>query len=144
MTITAAPTSTSCSRASSHYYSGMLEWSRALGGVPILLHAADREWVTRPDPLVEHWDGETYALPGSLTLLRLGGHFDGGTVLHCPSGAEGRGALLSGASSRCFPTAAPSPSCGATRTCCRCRRRKYSGSWRRSRSGDSTGSGAPG
>ena len=25
-----------------HYYSGMVEWSRALGGVPILLHEADR------------------------------------------------------------------------------------------------------
>jgi hypothetical protein len=79
-----------------HYHSGMLEWSRALGGVPILLHAADREWVTRPDPLVEHGDGETYALPGELTLLRLGGHFAGGTVLHWPAGAEGRGAFLSG------------------------------------------------
>ncbi len=79
-----------------HYYSGMLEWSRALGGVPILLHAADREWVLRPDPAVEYWDGETYALPSGLTLLRLGGHFAGGTVLHWPTGADGRGALLSG------------------------------------------------
>ena len=79
-----------------HYYSGMLEWSRALGGIPILLHAADREWVLRPDPLVEHWDGETHELPGGLTLLRLGGHFAGGTVLHWPAGADGKGTLLSG------------------------------------------------
>ncbi len=79
-----------------HYYSGMLEWSRALGGIPILLHAADREWVLRPDPAIEYWDGETYALPGGLTLLRLGGHFAGGTVLHWPAGAQGHGALLSG------------------------------------------------
>ena len=79
-----------------HYYSGMLEWSRALGGIPILLHAADREWVLRPDPLVEYWDGEAYELPGGLTLVRLGGHFAGGTVLHWPAGAAGRGALLSG------------------------------------------------
>jgi hypothetical protein len=79
-----------------HYYSGMLEWSRALGDVPILLHAADREWVTRPDPRVEHWDGDEHPLPGDLTLLRLGGHFAGGTVLHWPAGADGRGALLSG------------------------------------------------
>jgi hypothetical protein len=79
-----------------HYYSGMLEWSRALGGIPILLHAADREWVLRPDPAIEYWDGETNALPGGLTLLRLGGHFAGGTVLHWPAGAQGRGALLSG------------------------------------------------
>jgi hypothetical protein len=79
-----------------HYYSGMLEWSHALGDIPILLHSADREWVTRPDPLVEHWDGETYELTGGVTLLRLGGHFAGGTVLHWPDGADGRGTLLSG------------------------------------------------
>jgi len=34
-------------------------------------------------------------MPG-VTLLRLGGHFPGGTVLHWAGGAEGRGALLSG------------------------------------------------
>jgi hypothetical protein len=79
-----------------HYYSGMLEWSRALGDVPILLHVADREWVTRPDPLIEHWAGESYDLTDGLTLLRLGGHFAGGTVLHWPDGADGRGTLLSG------------------------------------------------
>jgi len=79
-----------------HYYSGMLEWSRALGGIPILLHAADSEWVTRQDPLVEHWEGDRHPLPGGLTLVRLGGHFAGGTVLHWPDGAGGRGALLSG------------------------------------------------
>src|ERR1044072_5721292 len=39
-----------------HYYTTMVEWSRALGGVPILLHAADREWVTRADPAVEFWE----------------------------------------------------------------------------------------
>ena len=79
-----------------HYYSGMLEWSRALGGIPILLHAADSEWVLRPDSAVENWDGDAYELPGGLTLLRLGGHFAGGTVLHWPGGAGGCGVLLSG------------------------------------------------
>ena len=61
-----------------------------------VLHAADREWVPNPDPFVEHWEGDEYALSGGLTLLRLGGHFAGGTVLHWPDGAGGRGALLSG------------------------------------------------
>jgi glyoxylase-like metal-dependent hydrolase (beta-lactamase superfamily II) len=65
-----------------HYYSGMVEWSRALGGVPILLHEADREWIMRPDPAIELWSGETNELRGGVTLLRLGGHFAGGTVLH--------------------------------------------------------------
>src|SRR5206468_2464649 len=41
-----------------HYYSGMIEWSRAFGGVPVYLHAADREWIMRPDPVIRLWDGE--------------------------------------------------------------------------------------
>src|SRR5262249_31835294 len=40
--------------------------------------------------------GETNSLGGGLTLIRCGGHFDGGTVLHWPGGAAGQGALLSG------------------------------------------------
>jgi glyoxylase-like metal-dependent hydrolase (beta-lactamase superfamily II) len=65
-----------------HYYSGMVEWSRALGGVPILLHEADREWIMRPDDAVQLWSGDVKELWGGLTLLRLGGHFAGATVLH--------------------------------------------------------------
>ena len=65
-----------------HYYSGMVDWSDALGGVPILLHEADREWIMRPDPKVELWSGDAHELGGGLTLLRLGGHYPGGTVLH--------------------------------------------------------------
>jgi hypothetical protein len=78
-----------------HYYTTMVEWSRAFDA-PIHLHAADRQWVTRPDGAIEFWDGERLELLGDLTLLRLGGHFAGGTVLHWPAGADGRGALLSG------------------------------------------------
>ncbi len=74
----------------------MVEWSRAFGGVPIYLHAADRQWVMRPDPAIEFWDGETKALHDGLTLIRCGGHFEGGTVLHWPAGADGKGVLLAG------------------------------------------------
>jgi hypothetical protein len=79
-----------------HYDSAMVEWSRAFGGVPIHLHAADRRWVMRPDPAVEFWEGETEALHDGLALVRCGGHFEGGTVLHWPAGADGRGVLLAG------------------------------------------------
>jgi glyoxylase-like metal-dependent hydrolase (beta-lactamase superfamily II) len=74
-----------------HYYSSMIEWSRAFD-VPVVVHAADREWVMRPDAAIEFWNGERRELGDGLTLLRLGGHFAGGTVLHW---AEGN-ALLSG------------------------------------------------
>jgi len=79
-----------------HYYSSMVEWSRAFGNAPIWLHAADQRWVMRPDPSVAFWDGETKQLASGVTLIRCGGHFAGGTVLHWAQGAGGKGALLSG------------------------------------------------
>jgi glyoxylase-like metal-dependent hydrolase (beta-lactamase superfamily II) len=78
-----------------HYYTTMVEWARALD-VPVYLHAADREWVMRHDPRLVFWDGETREIGDGLTLVRLGGHFPGGQVLHWRDGAEGRGALLAG------------------------------------------------
>jgi len=79
-----------------HYYSGMVEWSRALGHVPVYLHEDDREWVMYPDPAIRLWSGETCGLADGITLVRCGGHFRGATVLHWASGADGRGAILSG------------------------------------------------
>jgi hypothetical protein len=79
-----------------HYYTTMVEWSRALGGVPIYLHAADRQWVMRPDPVVRFWEADTKPIAPGLTLVRLGGHFAGGTVLHWADWERDRGVLLSG------------------------------------------------
>ena len=78
-----------------HYYTTMVEWGRAFD-CPVYLHAADREHVVRPDPVLRFWEGETDAIGDGLTLIRCGGHFAGGTVLHWAGGAGGRGALLSG------------------------------------------------
>jgi hypothetical protein len=78
-----------------HFYTTMVEWSRAFGDVPIHLHAADREWVMRPDKAVKHWDGETLPLLPDVTLIRGGGHFTGGTMLHWAKGAGSRGVLCS-------------------------------------------------
>ena len=69
-----------------HYYSSMIEWSQAFNA-PIYLHAADRRWVMRPEPSIIFWDGETRPVISDLTLIRCGGHFSGGTVLHWPAGA---------------------------------------------------------
>jgi hypothetical protein len=74
-----------------HYHSAMVEWAHRFD-CPVLVHAADAEWIMRPDDAIELWDGDTREL-GELTLLRLGGHFPGGTVLHRP---DGTGTLLSG------------------------------------------------
>jgi len=81
-----------------HFNTGIAEWSRAFGDVPIYLHADDRAWVTRPDRAIHFWAGDTVdVLPGSgLTAIRCGGHFAGSAVLHWPAGADGQGALLTG------------------------------------------------
>ncbi|GER90503.1 hypothetical protein KDW_46650 [Dictyobacter vulcani] len=78
-----------------HYYSAMVEWAQRFDA-KIYLHANDKKWVMRPDERIVYWTGETLQLPGDLTLIRLGGHYPSGTVLHWPRGAEGKGALLSG------------------------------------------------
>jgi hypothetical protein len=77
------------------YYSGMVQWAHRFG-CPVYLHADDAQWIMRPDPAIELWEGETKELGEGLTLIRCGGHFAGGTVLHWAGGAGGRGALLSG------------------------------------------------
>jgi glyoxylase-like metal-dependent hydrolase (beta-lactamase superfamily II) len=64
-----------------HYYSGMVEWARRFG-CPIHLHEDDAKWIMRPDPAIELWTGETTELGHGVTLIRCGGHFKGGTVLH--------------------------------------------------------------
>jgi hypothetical protein len=77
-----------------HFYTTMVEWSRAFG-CPIRLHAADRAWIMRNDPAIELWDGATLALLPDVTLIRGGGHFPGGAMLHWARGAGGRGVLCS-------------------------------------------------
>lgn len=79
-----------------HYYSSMVEWSRAFGGVPIYLHEADRQWVQYPDSAIVFWKGETHRVSDDLTLMRVGGHFKGFQVLHWDSGEGGKGAMLTG------------------------------------------------
>jgi hypothetical protein len=79
-----------------HYYTTMADWSAAFGGIPIHLHAADRKWIMRDDPAVALWQGETKEIAPGVTLIRAGGHYPGGTVLHWAAGCGGKGALLSG------------------------------------------------
>lgn len=78
-----------------HYYTTMVDWGRAFD-VPVYLHEADREWIMRKDDCLTLWSGDTREIADGMTLVRLGGHYDGGTIMHWSQGAGGRGALLSG------------------------------------------------
>ena len=78
-----------------HFYSSMIEWAERFDS-EIFLHAADREWVMRGNRRINFWEGATLSLWDDVTLINCGGHFEGGTVLHWPTSADGKGALLTG------------------------------------------------
>jgi hypothetical protein len=78
-----------------HFYGSMIEWAHAFSA-PVYIHAADREWVTRPDESVVFWEGDTREIADGVTLINAGVHFDGGQVLHWASDPDGEGALFSG------------------------------------------------
>ncbi|WP_193337677.1 MBL fold metallo-hydrolase [Devosia beringensis] len=88
-----------------HFYTGMVEWSEALGGVPIRLPEADLAHVMRPSPLIEPWSGDRLDILPGVTVHRLGGHFAGSSVLEWAAGAEGKGALLVGDTIQVVPAA---------------------------------------
>jgi hypothetical protein len=79
-----------------HFYTTMGAWSRAFGDVPIHLHERDKDWIMQPSPNIRHWQGETLQLLPGVTLVRCGGHFPGGTVLHWSRGADDRGIICAG------------------------------------------------
>ena len=79
-----------------HYYGAVADWSEAFGGVPVYLHGDDRAFVTRPHPAIVPWTGDSHRISDDILLVRTGGHFAGGTILHWRAGAKGRGALLTG------------------------------------------------
>jgi hypothetical protein len=78
-----------------HFYGSMIEWAKAFHA-PVYIHAADRDWVARPDDSVVFWEGDTHEIGADLTLINAGVHFDGGQVLHWAADPDGHGALFSG------------------------------------------------
>jgi glyoxylase-like metal-dependent hydrolase (beta-lactamase superfamily II) len=76
-----------------HFYTTLVEWSRAFGNVPVYLHADDSKWVMRPDGCIKFWEGETFEPLKGVSLIRGGGHFPGGSMLHWAAGANGKGVV---------------------------------------------------
>ena len=79
-----------------HFYSSMIEWSDAFGGVPVHLHRADETWIQRRSEAVELWDGDELRLSPTVRLLHLPGHFPGSSALFWSAAPNGRSVLLAG------------------------------------------------
>ncbi|WP_010215016.1 MBL fold metallo-hydrolase [Sphingomonas sp. PAMC 26621] len=75
-----------------HYYTTMQDWASAFDAT-IFLHADDRQWVMRDSPHIRFWSGESLSIVQDVSVVRLGGHFAGGTVLHC---SQDRGVIFAG------------------------------------------------
>ena len=82
-----------------HFYGAVADWSEAFGGVPVYLHGDDRQWITRPHPAIVAWSGESHRISDDIALVRTGGHFAGGTIMHWR--AERKAAV------RCSPATSP-------------------------------------
>jgi len=78
-----------------HYYSTQVEWAERFGA-SIYIHEADSQWVTRHSDRIKFWSGDSLKLDAGVTLYRLGGHFNGGSVLHWENDVNKQGVLLTG------------------------------------------------
>jgi hypothetical protein len=77
-----------------HFYGANVEIADAFDA-RILIPRADEQWIQRPSPRIELFDETAEPVPG-ITIMRIGGHFDGAAVLYWPHGSAGNGALLTG------------------------------------------------
>lgn len=75
-----------------HYYTTMQAWAAEFNA-PVYLHADDREWVMHDSPALRFWQGDLFSLNSEVDIVRLGGHFAGGCVLHWKANG---GVLLAG------------------------------------------------
>ena len=85
-----------------HFYGSCIDWADEFGAT-VLIPEADREWLMRPSPRVEYWGGDVVAPVPGLSLVRVGGHFDGSAILHWAAGAGGLGAIFVGDSLTVVP-----------------------------------------
>jgi glyoxylase-like metal-dependent hydrolase (beta-lactamase superfamily II) len=76
-----------------HYFSTIVEWSRAFENAPVYVNALDAEWLGRTDNCIQLWHKPQLELGDGIQLFLCGGHFPGASILYWP--AE-RGALFVG------------------------------------------------
>ncbi|KAL4419041.1 hypothetical protein ABPG77_011023 [Micractinium sp. CCAP 211/92] len=64
-----------------HFYCAMADWAEAFD-CQVWVHEADRGFITCPSDRIQLWSGDEKQLAPGCTLVRLGGHFPGSSVLH--------------------------------------------------------------
>lgn len=85
-----------------HMHGVQLEWNAAFDDAPVYVNSRDAGWIARTGNAIQQWDGSVELADG-LSLIRVGGHFPGSSVVHW-RGRDGNGVLLS--SDTIFPVQA--------------------------------------
>lgn len=62
-----------------HMYGAQLAWSAAFDDAPVYVNSRDAEWVARRSDAIKQWD-DNLVLTKGLSLIRVGGHFEGSSV----------------------------------------------------------------
>jgi hypothetical protein len=78
-----------------HMFGAQVSWSHAFDRVPVLVNALDKEWVPRPDPVIDYWKDHAEPLPG-LQLIHVGGHMRGSSVARTADGTLLTGDTIAG------------------------------------------------
>lgn len=67
-----------------HYFSTIIEWSKAFGDAPVYVHALDEQWLARRSDSIRLWTGDSFDLWDAMKLILCGGHFPGACILYSP------------------------------------------------------------
>jgi hypothetical protein len=78
-----------------HMFASQVSWSHAFDRVPVLVNVHGKEWVPRPDPVIDYWSDEAEPVPG-VRVVRLGGHMPSSAVALTPDGSLLAGDTISG------------------------------------------------
>ncbi|BBN04693.1 hypothetical protein MPTK1_3g06910 [Marchantia polymorpha subsp. ruderalis] len=79
-----------------HELFGYAKWAVTFQ-CPVYIHERDKNLVVHNTEFIETWDGEELALCSQIKLIRLGGHYDGGAILHWTNNGldqDGKGVIL--------------------------------------------------
>lgn len=78
-----------------HFYGAYPDWAAHFGAI-VYIPRADARWAVTPSPNLAIWEGDRSEPVAGVTLMRVGGHFEGSCILHVPQLADSKGAILVG------------------------------------------------
>jgi hypothetical protein len=77
-----------------HFFSNMNQWATEFD-CPVFIHAKDKDWIFNKGDHITLWEGEQNHLWDEISIINLGGHFPGSSILYATKASAG-GLVLTG------------------------------------------------